>query len=104
MDYLVAIGVQFLRDKLVPKLGINPLFKSLVEKILFIVGELFKVFTDSDKDNAHQLRDLWQRNYIELLALVLDGAIQAIKDGVLKAKVIAILEATLEKIKNDETI
>lgn len=104
MDYLVTIGIGFLRDKLVPKLGINPLFKSLVEKILYMVGELFKVFTDSDKDNARQLRDLWQRNYVELLALVLDGAIQAIKDGVLKQKVVAILKATLDKIESDETI
>ena len=104
MDYLVTIGISFLRDKLVPKLGINPLFKSLVEKILFMVGELVKVFTDNNKDNARQLRDLWQRNYIELLALVLDGAVQAIKDGVLKEKVIAVLRATLEKIEGDETI
>jgi hypothetical protein len=104
MDYLVTIGISFLRDKLVPKLGINPLFKSLVEKILYMIGELTKVFTDNNKDNARQLRDLWQVNYIELLALVLDGAVQAIRGGVLKQKVVAILRTTLDKIESDDTI
>ncbi len=104
MDYLVQIGVEFLRAKLLPKLGINPLFKSLVDKILTMIGDLFKVFTDSDKDNARQLRDLWQRNYVELLALVLDGAVQAIKDGALKVKITSVLRATLNKLEGDETI
>ena len=102
MNVLVQIAIDFLKSNLLPKLNINQVFKSLVDKVIIIIQELILVFTDSDKDNAAQLRSVWQRHYVELLAIVLSGASMAIKDINVKSKIIAVLKATLDKLESDE--
>lgn len=101
---LVNIGIDYVRKHLLPRLKLNAVLLALFDRILLMGEQAVERVTDSNPDNATQLRKLLEENYEELLSGLLAGGATAIKDSAARQRILAILTGALQQLKEPDPV
>lgn len=96
---LANIGIDYLKENLIPRLHLNRYFEATLELLLGISEKVITAVTDSNPDNRGQIQAIWATNFVSLLSCVLAGITDAVKLPGVKEKVVAILKDTLAKLE-----
>lgn len=97
--YFAKMGYDYLASHLLSRVRIaNPFYASLMEHSIVMGDQVIDKLTDSDPDNAKQMKALCEDNYVELLSLTLAGSSLYIKPSD-RQRVALILAETIEKLQ-----
>lgn len=96
---LSTIGIDYLKEHVLPRLNLNRYFQATLELLLVMAGKVIEFVTDSNPDNKGQIKALWAGSFVQLLSCVLAGVYDAIQSPGVKEKVVAILKDTLAKLE-----
>ena len=97
---LAALGFDYVKDNLLGRVRLaNPFFGSLLEKAIDLGDQAIDRLTDHIPDDAAQMKQLLDHNYVELVSLTAAGALTEIGNDNARRQVLAILEDTCEKLK-----
>lgn len=100
MNFLLSIAFGLIQKYLTSKIAYAPL-REWVEKQVKRMEEVAGILTDSNRDNAAQLREFWEKERLALADDSIEAAIQIIedrmKDGDAKELVLKVLRALDEQ-------
>lgn len=96
---LVNAGIDYIRRHFLPRIKVNAIFAALFDRVLGMAADVMDRLTDSNPNNTQQLAELWAKNEEELISTLLVGSVTSIKSVEAKARLIAILEDTADKLR-----
>jgi len=96
---LVNAGIDYIRRHFLPRIKVNAIFAALFDRVLTMAIQVMDKLTDSNPNNTQQLAELWAHNEEELISTLLAGSITSVKSVEAKARLVAILEDTADKLK-----
>ncbi len=93
------MAFEYVEDFLLKKISSVQYFRDTLEFFVFLGGQAVDVTTDNDPNNKAQLQQIWEKNFVNLLSIVLRGVYDVVKNPQVKERVIAILRKTLNDIE-----
>ena len=92
------MAFEYIEEYLLDRIEQVKQFRDTMEMLLLMGGQVLGAVTDKNPDNKTQLLQIWQNNFVNLLSVVLRGVYDAVKNPLVKERVVAILRKTLNEI------